>query len=217
MDKRLDLISDEGEKLLALGREDLDRGVPQYPEWTIRDLLAHTGSILARTVVICIDRVQERISAPRMADDGDALDWFGSNLEELCEVLSVVDHDTPVWGFGPQPSVDSWVTRMLIEVGVHRWDGEEAFGRPIPLLDAVAEAGLDEFEDMWYPRLGQPSTIEVVAVDLGRSWQFGPGDPVHVVEANSSDLYLRLMSRTSPVKLPHDWAEAVDGLSPPPR
>jgi hypothetical protein len=37
------------------------------------------------------------------------------------------------------------------------------------------------------------------------------------IEATASDLYLRLMSRPSPVVLPDEWAQAVDGLAPPPK
>lgn len=213
----LELIEIEGEKLLALGRQDPGRHVPQYPEWTIADLLSHTGSIMARTTLICRDRLQERPSAPRIGEDADPLVWFHDNLIEMGEVLRAATWDVPVWGFGPSPNIGFWVNRMLIEVGVHRWDGEQAFERPIPLLDEVALAGLEEFPGMWLPHLGDLTTIKVVATGLGREWVYGTGDPVHTVEATASDLFLRLMSRPSPVHLPEEWATAVDALAPPPR
>jgi uncharacterized protein (TIGR03083 family) len=213
----LELVVNEGEKLLALGREDLSRPVPQYPGWTISDLLTHTGSIVGRTTLICRDRLQERPSSPRIEEGGDPLSWFQGHLADMCDVLSTSAPETPVWGFGPNPNVEFWIRRMLIEVGVHRWDAEQAFGRPIPLLDEVAVAGLEEFPIMWLGYLGEPSTIKLSATDLGRDWVYGPGDPVHAVEGTSSDLYLKLMSRPSPVNLPEEWEAAVGSLTPPPR
>lgn len=203
--------------MLALGRQDPDRSVPQYPEWTVADLLSHTGSILARTTLICRDRLQERPSAPRLEEDGDPLAWFRDNLTDMCDVLRAATLDVPVWGFGPSPNIGFWLNRMLIEVGIHRWDAEQAFERPIPLLDEVAVAGLDEFPVMWLARLEDLTTIKLHATDLGRDWIYGPGDPIHTVEGTASDLYLRLMTRQSPVHLPEEWAAAVDSLAPPPR
>jgi hypothetical protein len=106
---------------------------------------------------------------------------------------------------------------MVVEVGVHRWDAEQAFGEPSPLLDDVAIAGLDEYANMWFPRLEGVQALALTATDLARHWHYGDGDPGGTVEGTASDLYLRLMSRPSPVSLPQDWADAVDGLAPPPR
>lgn len=217
MAEPLDLIASEGEKLLAAGRKDLSQPVPQYPEWTVADLLAHTGAIVARTAMVCRDRIQERPSAPRMEEGGDPLTWFHDNLMEMCDVLASSALETPVWGFGPNPNIGFWVNRMLIEVGVHRWDGEQAFGRPIPLLDEVAEAGLDEFPVMWLGHIADPVTIKIEATDLGREWVYGSGDPVHTIQGTGSDLYLRLVSRPSPIHLPEMWESAVRSLTPPPR
>jgi uncharacterized protein (TIGR03083 family) len=203
--------------MMALAREDPQRTVPQYPSWSLLDLLSHTGAVMGRTAIVCRERLQERVSAPRPGDEDDVLEWFESQLTDMIEILGATDAGTPVWGFGPSPNVGAWFDRMLIEVGVHRWDAEQAFDRPIPLLDEVAVAGLDEFSQMWHPRLGPVSTVAIEATDLGRVWQFGPGDPMHSLEGSGSDIYLRLMSRPSPVKLPPDWAAAVDALEPPPR
>jgi uncharacterized protein (TIGR03083 family) len=213
----LGLIESEGGRLAALVSQDPEHQVPQYPGWTLEQLLVHTGAILGRTAIVCRDRVQERISSPRPDAGANTVDWFESQLRSMLEILANSDPGVPVWGFGPSPNIGFWWRRMLVEVGVHRWDAEQAFGRPIPLLDEVAEAGLDEFVDVWLSRLDGLPTIEVNATDLGRDWVYGPGDPVHTVEGNSSDLYLRLMARPSPISLPDVWAQAVDALEPPPR
>jgi hypothetical protein len=85
------------------------------------------------------------------------------------------------------------------------------------LTDVVALSGLNEFETMWLPRLGELPVLEVKAVDLGRAWMFASGSPLRTVTGTASDLYLRLMSRPSPVELPLQWAAAVDALEPPPK
>jgi hypothetical protein len=106
---------------------------------------------------------------------------------------------------------------MVVETGLHRWDAEQAFGEPGPLLDVVSLSGLDEFGDMWVPRVSEWPALEVKAVDLGREWFLGTGRPEATVSGTASDLYLRLMSRASAVELPERWATIVDALEPPPR
>ncbi|MEX1093308.1 MAG: maleylpyruvate isomerase family mycothiol-dependent enzyme [Acidimicrobiia bacterium] len=217
MTDALETIESEGKRILDLGREDLDRPVPQYPDWKMGGLLAHTGGILGRTSLICRDLLTERPHSPRPGEDDDVADWFEERLNEVLSVFGESDPTAPVWGFGPDPNVGMWINRMLIEVGVHRWDAEQAFGEPAPLLDEVAEAGLDEFGTMWFPRLGELDALALTATDLGRHWHYGKGEPAGAIEGPASEIYLRLMSRPSTVVLPDDWAAAVDSLEPPPR
>lgn len=180
-------------------------------------LLSHTGGILGRTALICRDLLTERPSSPRPDDGVDIASWFDERLREVVSILRDSDPDTPVWGLVPEPTIGAWVNRMLIEAGVHRWDAEQAFGEPSPLLDDVAVTGLDEFGVMWFPRLEDTRSLALTATDLGRHWHYGDGDPGETIEGSASALYLRLMSRPSPVKLPEDWTAAVDSLTPPPR
>jgi uncharacterized protein (TIGR03083 family) len=181
------------------------------------DLASHTASIHGRTVQIVTELPAERISAPKLPEGRDVVDCYGETLEAMLAALRDSDPATPCWGFGPSPCVGFWETRMVIETGVHRWDAAQAFDEADRLTDRVAGQGLQEFADMWLPQLGGVSTLEVKATDLGESWVFGEGDPANTVEASASDLYLRLVSRPSPVELPSDWATAIDGLAPPPK
>jgi uncharacterized protein (TIGR03083 family) len=216
--EHLESIRIDGERILELARRDHDRPVPQYPGWTMTDLVAHVGSILGRTSQICRDLPTERLSAPRPAEEDDVLDWYEGNLTEMLAMLEEADPDAPVWGFWPDPCLGLWERRMVIETGVHRWDADQAFGEESALGDLVALSGLNEFEDMWLPRLPELPVLEVKAEDLGRTWVIGSGgSPLRTVSGTASDLYLRLMSRPSPVELPRPWAAAVDKLEPPPR
>ncbi len=213
----LDLIKTEGEWLAEIALRNTERPVPQYPGWTMTDLLSHTGAILGRTTVVCREGYQDRPETPRLPEDADAVDWFQDQLNEMLEVLAESEPSTRVWGFGSQPSVRFWILRMLIEVGLHRYDAARGWGDPDPLLDEVAIAGLDEFDDMWLPRLGDLPTVRFHAEDFGRTWVYGSGEPVAEISGTASDVYLRLMSRPSTVTMPEAWMEAVDALSPPPR
>jgi uncharacterized protein (TIGR03083 family) len=210
-------IESEGRRLASAARRDPDRSVPQYPDWTLADLVSHTASIHGRTALICRDLPTERISAPTLPEGQDVIDWYEETLDNVLDALRETDPTSRCWAFGPEPNVGFWERRMVIETGIHRWDAYQAFGEEDRLTDLVARCGLDEFADMWLPQLGEVRTLRVTATDLGDTWALGEGDPTASVEGTASDLYLRLVARPSPVDLPEDWAQAVDGLAPPPK
>lgn len=212
--ENLAAVESEGRRLAITARRDPDRAVPQYPGWSLTDLVAHTGSIHRRTTTVVTEQPLERIPAPSPPSAVDVIEWYEAGLDAMLAVLTDADPDTPCWAFGPRQCVGTWETRMVIETGVHRWDAYQAFGEEDRLTDRVAGAGLDEFADMWLPRLPDLSGLEVVADDLGRSWAYGPA-PRATVTGTASDIYLRLMSRPSPVLLPDDWVAAVDALGAP--
>jgi uncharacterized protein (TIGR03083 family) len=209
-------IESEGRRLGQTARRDPGRPVPQYPGWTLADLAAHTAAIHGRTALICEQLPTERISSPPLPEGSDVLDWYDETLDGLLASLSAADAASPCWGFVPESTVGFWERRMVVETGVHRWDAFQAFGEEDRLTDHVARMGLDEFPDMWLVRLGEVQPLQVTATDLGSIWTFGEG-PGSEVEGTASDIYLRLMARPSPVRLPDDWATAVDDLDPPPK
>jgi uncharacterized protein (TIGR03083 family) len=213
----LDVIDSEGRRILELARRDSARRVPQYPEWTMADLLANVGSILARTTQICLTHPTERISAPKLPEGEDVGDWYEAILAEMISTLDRSDLYVPVWGFIEGSTIQFWVRRMVVETGVHQWDAEQAFGEETPLRGPVAEHGLDEYAEMWFPRLGEIPVLEVIAEDLGKTWTYGSGSPEARVEGSGSDIYLRLMSRPTPVRLPDAWETAIGTQAPPPK
>lgn len=210
-------IESEGRRLATAVRRDPDRAVPQYPGWTLADLASHTGSIHARTTLICRELPQERVASPKLPAGGDALDWYESNLDEMLEVLTHANPQDEVWTLGSPQNLGFWERRMVIETGVHRWDAYQAFGEEDRLTDAVSWAGLEEFGGMWFHYLGDVRPLRLVATDLESIWDFGSGDDRDEVAGTASDIYLRLMSRPSSVVLPADWAAAVGGLAPTPK
>jgi uncharacterized protein (TIGR03083 family) len=209
-------IEAEGRDLGRSASRSPEVPVPQYPGWSLDDLLYHIAATHGRTLIVCRDRASERVPSPRCPEGVATIDWYSETLEGMIAVFMATDPATPVWGFGPNPTIGFWERRMVIETGVHRWDASQALGDESPLSDLVAVSGLDEFGEMWLPYLGEVGPLTLEAIDLGRTWHFG-GEGGHIVAGSASDLYLRLMSRPAPVVLPADWAEAVDGLAPPPK
>ena len=210
-------IESDGRRLGYAVREDPQRPVAQYPSWTLGDLAAHTAAIHGRTTLLCRDLPQERISAPRLPEGMDPVDWYEENLDQLLAALTEADPTVPVWGFGAVTTIGFWERRMVVETGVHRWDAEQASGRAEKLTDHVARSGLDELPDLWLLSMGDVQTLKLEATDLGQTWVYGDGKAQETVLGTASDLYLRLASRPSPVRLPDDWAAAVAALPPPKR
>jgi uncharacterized protein (TIGR03083 family) len=211
-----DLIRSEAERILEVGRQDLELPVPQYPGWTMFDLLSHLASVHGRTLLTITELHQERIHGPRLPAHGDVLRWFEDGLESMLDAVAEADPSAPVWGFTPTPTVGGWEIRMVIETGLHRWDADQAAGEKTPLHERVAALALGEYAELYLSRLGPVPPIELVAVDLGQSWVIGDGEPELRAEGTASDLYLRLMSRPG-ADLPPVWARAVDALEPPPK
>ncbi len=210
-------IESEGRRLGLAVRRDPSRPVPQYPCWTLADLASHTASIHGRTILICQDLPEERISAPRLPQGADPVEWYEEIFEKMLAALIETDPAAEVWTLGSPSNIGFWERRMVVETGVHRWDAYQAFGEEDRLTDVVAVAGLEEFQTMWMRQLEDVGAIRVSATDLGVSHRFGVGEPKTEIEASASDIYLRLMSRPSPVEISEDWAAAVDGLAPTPK
>lgn len=211
----IEVIRSEGERLAQIAAGRLEIPIPQYPTWAMEGLVVHTGAALGRTAIFCRLLPRERISSPRPDPDDDVLAWYRTQLDDCLTELAAADLSTPVWGFGPRPTLDFWMRRMVTETGTHRWDADQAVGEVRPLIDEVAEVGLDEVATLWMLWTGDLPGLTVRATDLGRSWDYAGGG--EIVEGTASDLYLRFMSRPSPVRLPEAWARAFDSLPPPPR
>lgn len=188
--------------------------MPQYPTWTLRDLVTHVAAVHDRTAAICETLSRERVPTADLPTGADPFDWAEERLGAMLEGLRSADPEAEVWTFVDDPRLCFWERRMVIETGVHRWDAQSAVEDPEPLLPAVAAHGLDEFTELYLPRLGEVPAIELNATDLGRSWRFGGGEPVATTSGTASEHYLRLMSRPG-TPLPVAWERAVDALGSP--
>ncbi|MGY5078795.1 maleylpyruvate isomerase family mycothiol-dependent enzyme [Streptomyces nigrescens] len=134
----------------ALDGADLSVPVPGCPEWTLRDLVQHTGSVQRLFSVLLRRLVQEpprsrevELDLPT-AEDGWA-DWLSASAAEAADAFAATDPDAPMWAWGVDQHARFWMRRMLFETLVHRTDAERAVGRR-PVIDpALATDGVDEF------------------------------------------------------------------------
>lgn len=214
--ENLAAIESEGRRMAIACRRDPELAVPHYPDWSLADLASHVGSIFGRTAHLASELPTEKVSAPRLPESADPIDWYEEQLEEMLAALTAADPDAPCWAFAHGSTVGFWEIRMVCEIGIHRWDAYDAHGEADRLLDVVASLGLDEFGPWYVPLIEADGGLEMYAHDLHRTWVFGE-PPLTRVEGTASDLYLRLMQRTSPVDLPQDWASAVDAFGKPPK
>lgn len=212
-DSTVDLVASEAATLLAVAAADLTVPLVVYPEWTMLDLLVHTGSVHRRTTRIVAERPTERPDRvyPPSEDPEVLPGWFEDGYREMVETLRSADPDMPVWGFGKDPTVGFWITRMALETSLHRWDAQRAVGAPEPLLADLATEGIDEYG--WLHRPPRPEDwryegdfLGLHAADAGVHWVLadagdrfrlrrGEAPTPAAVSGRASNLYLWLMGR----------------------
>lgn len=150
----LDLIKAEIDRIGALIAETDDGAarVPSCPEWTLAELVRHTGeihrwatAILTRLPQQRIEPTEEELGRPG-AWGAETAQWFAEGGAALLAALRAVDPDAPCFSWGADQHARFWLRRMLHETTMHRIDVEFAvLGRAGELDPAVASDNIDEF------------------------------------------------------------------------
>lgn len=220
----LPALADAGERLAdAAARAGLDAKVPSCPEWVVRDLVFHTGSVHRWAAAHVREPREEDFDQPggdplrdadqRPADDA-LIPWFTEGHAALLSTLRDAPPDGRYWTFLPAPSpLMFWVRRQTHETTMHRVDAELAAGEHTPVDPAVAADGIDELLTRFVVRgrrlrTEEPRTLSVQATDTGQHWHLTiSADPVVAERAErpadatlrgpASDLYLALWNRLS--------------------
>ncbi|WP_377272515.1 maleylpyruvate isomerase family mycothiol-dependent enzyme [Peterkaempfera sp. SMS 1(5)a] len=130
-----------------------DVPVPTCPDWRLRDLVHHTGSVhrwaaahVAQGRTEPLDEAgSEAAWGPKPGDEA-LLDWFREGHERLVATLEEAPADLACWSFLPAPSpLAFWARRQAHETAVHRMDAEAAAGSALSTVaDAFAADGIDE-------------------------------------------------------------------------
>lgn len=219
---------ENGAALAEAASADLQRPVPSCPGWTEHDLLGHVGSIhLWGLACLCAapDERPRFRDVPEPAEGAARIGWYLDSHGRLADALAGVDHAHTVWSWaGPVP-VRWWARRQAHEVAVHRWDAQRAHSEPLPIDTRLAIDGVEEFLDVFVPRLGERlagagETIHLHATDADGEWTIerGAGEATvtrgHAkgdvaVRASASDLVLLLWGRRSPQDVTLFGDEAV--------
>ena len=164
-----------------LARGDLDARVPTCPEWTLRDLLIHTGAVhrwLAEGGRVDTGSLPDvSLLASRPDDDGAMAAWFREGVDGAVAALSSVDGAAArtTW-FPPDQTAQWYFRRIAHETLVHRLDAELAAGDVTAVDAAFAVDGIDEMCDVFIPSAtGQPingggETLHLHATDAEGEW-----------------------------------------------
>lgn len=227
----LSALQRDGTDLASAARGNLPARVPGCPEWTVADLVDHTGEVhrfwiqIAGGVTDPRQAVRESPPAPDLV-----VEWYEEGLGKLLEKLRTVDPDQPIWTWAPveRPTASWIVRRMAQETAVHRWDAERAAGTRKPIEAELASDGVDELLYVFLPadpRLhrGGGETVHLHCTDVAGEWlvrlraggfevtsEHAKGDAA--VRGPASDLLLALWGR-----IPFDELEILGDETLPPK
>lgn len=219
----------EGEALIAAAERDLEAKVPSCPEWTVSDLVRHTGNVhrhKRETVRRGGVARPTDLTWPPAPPSGAALAaWYREGVTLLANELAAADPEQPAWNWSGDHRVAFWLRRMAQETLVHRWDAEAATGAPGPVDPALAADGVDEFLTLWLPDEdsrydGPQATVRLAATDTGDDWLVDLRDSPPMVRDNgeradveitgsAADLLLTLWRRLAPDTLSVDGDRKV--------
>jgi len=184
-DTYLEQLARDGGRMAELANGDLTAKVPTCPDWTLRDLLVHTGQVhrwqaeAGRTDAGTFPDMSSAEQPP--ADDAAFADWFQRGVDDAVATLSTVDPDAPRWTWAKPSGGDTaqWYFRRIAqETLVHRIDAELAAGVERNLVDPpFAVDGIEEMFDMFIPASppepslgGSGETLHLHATDTEGEW-----------------------------------------------
>ncbi|MEU8749310.1 maleylpyruvate isomerase family mycothiol-dependent enzyme [Streptomyces chartreusis] len=136
--------------LLAVAAEEAgtDAKVPTCPQWQVRDLVRHTGTVhrwAAAFVAEGHTSYQPDGGLPDL-DGAELLAWFREGHRHLVDTLAGAPADVECWHFLPAPSpLAFWARRQAHETTIHRFDAQSARGgTPDEIATDFAADGVDE-------------------------------------------------------------------------
>ena len=211
IDVYLDTLRREGDALLASASETPPgTAVPSCPDWSVADLVWHTGEVHHFWARIAEDRPDDprTVAEPPRPPDDQVREWAAAELDELERVLRTTDPVAPCWTWAGPQSVSWIVRRMAQETAVHRWDAEAAAGTPASIDPALAIDGIEEFFEFFRgDTTSLAGTVHLHATDIDGEWLIALADGKIAVErghakgdtairGTASDLLLALWRRT---------------------
>jgi uncharacterized protein (TIGR03083 family) len=196
--------------------------VPSCPQWTVAELVTHTGAIHRWAAQMVRDLAQERLDRSTLdlglpGDPSGYADWLAAGAEPLVAALTAADPGAPMWAWGADQHARFWMRRMVHETVVHRVDAELGAGREPHVDAALAADGIDELLEnlpsavSFRPRVaelqGSGEAIALQSTDGDAHWlvRLGAGgftweravsaDAAVAVAARTEDLLLLVYAR----------------------
>jgi len=203
---------------------DLATRVPTCPDWTLADLVEHTGIVerwaaemVRRLSPVRLDRT--KLDVPVPDDRAQLPQWLADGAGDVVAAFRASDPDAAMWAWGADEHARFWPRRMLHETSVHRADAELALGREPVIEPAVAIDGVDELLDnLLHARYfrsqvaelrGDGESLHLHCTDAdgewtitllpgGYRWEHGHTKAVVAVRGPAADLLLLLYRRIRP-------------------
>jgi uncharacterized protein (TIGR03083 family) len=197
----------DGERLAGAAAE-LTLPVPSCPEWTVGDLIWHTGEAHDFWRQMAAGKEPGARVEPRRPDETNLVQWFSEGVETLAELLAGLDPEMPAWTWSAQRNAGFIQRRMAQETAVHAWDALAATGRDEPIERDLAVDGIDELLDFFLADAPPPGLgdVHLHTTDGPGEWLISPEKEVWVItrehakgavaaRATASDLLLLLWRR----------------------
>ncbi|WP_031481773.1 maleylpyruvate isomerase family mycothiol-dependent enzyme [Streptomyces bicolor] len=170
--------------LLAAAAEEagVDAKVPTCPDWQVRDLLRHTGTVhrWAAAFIAQAHTSPRPLGAEPGLDGDELLAWYRDSHRHLVDTLTGASPDVECWTFHPAPNPSPlafWARRQAHETTIHRFDAESARGgTPTGIATEFAVDGIDELLRGFHARpksrvrTQQPRVLRVRATDTDATW-----------------------------------------------
>ena len=213
----------------AVTGADPDLPVPTCPEWTMYDLVRHVGSGHRWAAEIIEGQLTEPppyvLVEVSRAPEAWA-DWLISGARRLIDAVAEAGPGCPVWTWQPDRTAGFWLSKMLHDEVVHRFDADRAAGRtgtvPVDLaVDGISDllttiavlSAADGPHRVFADLAGNGQTLHLRASDDpdgvgwmvqrtadGVVWQHGNGAADTTVRAPARDLLLVLNRRLDPAR-----------------
>jgi uncharacterized protein (TIGR03083 family) len=150
----------------------LDGDVPTCPDWTVRDLVVHTGRVHRHKAEVVRGRYVESDAKFPPRPDGDVLEWFLEGLDEMLDVFATADLSARSWTWcSHEHNADWWVRRMAHETAIHGADALIAAGQVPAIESSLAVDGVNEILDEFMTDIPQWGTVtagdNTVALEAG--------------------------------------------------
>jgi uncharacterized protein (TIGR03083 family) len=188
------------------------------PGWAVAELVWHLTQVHYFWGTIVADRLGDPGQVPplpRPEGFPALLARFRDGVERLAGVLAAADPATPLWTWARQQDAAFVIRHQAQETAVHRWDAEQAAGRPFTIDPPLAADSIDEFFEHTAAarRAGAApigGTVHLHATDADGEWTISEDDAGEVVvdtghrrgdaavRATASDLLLLLYRRIGP-------------------
>ncbi|HEY5858335.1 MAG TPA: maleylpyruvate isomerase N-terminal domain-containing protein [Aldersonia sp.] len=161
LDDLVATVRREGERIAAMPVDALAARVPAVPDWTLEDVVRHTGAVhrrvLATLDAAAADPTAERPGPQPLLPPGpQCLVAYREVLDAMLARFAAADPDRPAPSFVGLATVGWWIRRQAHEVTVHRFDAADAVHaaggpEPAPADAACAADGIDELTDVMFP------------------------------------------------------------------